>query len=87
MCSNLALPGPLDTRRVTLTNLDWTLDADALGSALTIPRVQFVNDFQAQAAGVATLGADDVLTLNDAPARAGVRAPSPARAPASGSRS
>ena len=72
---NLALPGPLDARRVTLTNLDWTLDADALGSALTIPRVQFVNDFQAQAAGVATLAADDVLTLNDAPARtSGVRA-------------
>lgn len=67
----LALPGPLDARRVTLTNLDWTLDADALGAALAISRVQFVNDFQAQAAGVATLGADDVLTLNDTPARAG----------------
>lgn len=67
----LALPGPLDARRVTLTNLDWTLDADALGSALGLPRVQFVNDFQAQAAGVATLGADDVLTLNAAPAQAG----------------
>ncbi|HQT00567.1 MAG: glucokinase [Hydrogenophilales bacterium 16-64-46] len=71
----LALPGPLAARRVSLTNLDWTLDADALGSALDLPRVQFVNDFQAQAAGVATLGADDVLTLNAAPAvPSGVRA-------------
>ncbi|MCA1979867.1 MAG: glucokinase, partial [Thiobacillus sp.] len=67
----LALPGPLDAQRVSLTNLDWTLDAGELGRALSIPRVRFVNDFQAQAAGVATLGADDVLTLNDAPAQAG----------------
>jgi glucokinase len=71
----LALPGPLAARCVTLTNLDWTLDADALATRLDIPRVQFINDFQAQAAGVATLGADDVLTLNAAPAVAsGVRA-------------
>ncbi|MFN3715466.1 MAG: glucokinase [Thiobacillus sp.] len=68
---SLALPGPLDARRVTLTNLDWTLDADALATTLGIPRVQFVNDFQAQAAGVVTLGAGDMLTLNDAPAQAG----------------
>lgn len=71
----LALPGPLDARRVTLTNLAWTLDADALGAELAIPRVRFVNDFQAQAAGVATLGAADTIALNDAPALpGGVRA-------------
>lgn len=45
----LALPGPLDARRVALTNLDWTLDAAELGAALGIPRVRFVNDFQAAA--------------------------------------
>ena len=67
----LALPGPLVAQRVRLTNLDWTLDASALGRALGIPRVRFVNDFQAQAAGVATLGADDVVTLNEAPVQAG----------------
>lgn len=68
---NLALPGPLDAQRVTLTNLDWTLDAGALGAALGIPRVRFVNDFQAQAAGVATLDEHDVAVLNAAPAQAG----------------
>lgn len=67
----LALPGPLNAQRVSLTNLNWTLEAATLGSALGIPRVRFVNDFQAQAAGVATLGRDDVLTLNDASAEAG----------------
>lgn len=60
----LALPGPLDAQRVTLTNLDWTLDAAELGAALAIPEVRFVNDFQAAAAGVATLSAADVSVLN-----------------------
>lgn len=67
----LALPGPLDATRVTLTNLDWTLDAAQLGAALKFSQVRFVNDFQAQAAGVATLAADEVRTLNAAPAQAG----------------
>ncbi len=67
----LALPGPLAARQVTLTNLDWTLDADALQSALGIPEVRFINDFQAAAAGVATLSAADTLRLNAAPVTAG----------------
>ncbi len=71
----LALPGPLDARRVALTNLDWSLDAAELGAALGIPRMHFVNDFQAAAAGVATLGAADSVALNaGAPQTGGVRA-------------
>lgn len=72
---SLALPGPLDAQRVTLTNLDWTLDAAELGAALDIPRVHFVNDFQAAAAGVATLGTADCISLNPGDPRTdGVRA-------------
>ena len=71
----LALPGPLHARRVSLTNLDWTLDAAELESALGIARVRFINDFQAAAAGVATLTANDVLALNPGlPESGGVRA-------------
>jgi glucokinase len=71
----LALPGPLDAQRVVLTNLDWTLDATELAKALAIPRVHFVNDFQAAAAGVATLGEQDRIVLNPgAPRAGGVRA-------------
>lgn len=71
----LALPGPLDAQRVALTNLDWTLDARELAAALSIPHVRFVNDFQAQAAGVATLAGDDVFALNAVPPQpGGVRA-------------
>ncbi len=71
----LALPGPLDAQRVVLTNLDWTLDAAELGAALAIPDVRFVNDFQAAAAGVATLAEADLVTLNPGvPQADGVRA-------------
>lgn len=67
----LALPGPLNAQRVRLTNLDWTLDAAAMQLALGVPRVHFINDFQAAAAGVATLGAADVVALNPQPVEAG----------------
>ncbi|WP_245538694.1 glucokinase [Thiobacillus denitrificans] len=71
----LALPGPLQAQRVKLTNLDWTLDAAGMAASLGIADVRFVNDFQAAAAGVATLTASDVIALNPRPADpAGVRA-------------
>lgn len=71
----LALPGPVQAQRVALTNLDWTLDAAELQAALGITEVRFINDFQAAAAGVATLTAADVIALNPQPAEpAGVRA-------------
>lgn len=67
----LALPGPLHAQHVTLTNLDWTLEAADMGASLGIPRVRFINDFQAAAAGVATLTAADVVALNPQPAETG----------------
>lgn len=74
-CLLLALPGPLHTQHVTLTNLDWTLEAADMGASLGIARVRFINDFQAAAAGVATLTAADVVALNPQPVEpGGVRA-------------
>jgi glucokinase len=71
----LALPGALDRQRVKLTNLDWTLDAAELQTALGIREVRFINDFQAAAAGVATLTDADMLALNPQPSEpGGVRA-------------
>jgi len=71
----LALPGPLQAQHVKLTNLDWTLDAADLAASLGIADVRFINDFQAAAAGVATLAASDVIALNPRPADpGGVRA-------------
>lgn len=74
-CLLLALPGPLHAQHVRLTNLDWTLDAADMRVTLGISSVRFINDFQAAAAGVATLTTDDVVALNPPPAEAnGVRA-------------
>ncbi|HWR75659.1 MAG TPA: glucokinase [Thiobacillus sp.] len=63
-CLLLALPGPLHAQHTTLTNLDWTLDAADMRATLGIASVRFINDFQAAAAGVATLTAADVIVLN-----------------------
>ena len=60
----LALPGPLNLRRVELTNLNWIVDADALAGDLHIAEVRFVNDFQAAAAGVDVLQKTDLIVLN-----------------------
>ncbi|MDP2031043.1 MAG: glucokinase [Thiobacillus sp.] len=71
----LALPGALDGQRVKLTNLDWTIDAAELQTALGIREVRFINDFQAAATGVATLTDADVVVLNPQPSEpGGVRA-------------
>lgn len=74
-CVTLALPGAVYTHQAKLTNLDWTLDAATLQLTLGIKMVQFINDFQAAAAGVATLTESDTLALNAQPVeRSGVRA-------------
>ena len=71
----LALPGPVHEQHVTLTNLEWTLDAAALQKSLGVEHVRFINDFQAAAAGVETLTHADVVALNPrAAAVGGVRA-------------
>lgn len=71
----LALPGALHGQRTTLTNLQWTLDAVELQRTLGIAEVRFINDFQAAAAGVATLTVQDVVALNPQSAElGGVRA-------------
>lgn len=63
----LAVPGPVQMQRARLTNLDWDIDAAAIGAAVGIARVHVVNDFEAAAAGVAHLGEDERLALNAAP--------------------
>ncbi len=67
----LALPGALNEQRTTLTNLAWTVDAAELQQAMGISTVRFINDFQAAAAGVATLTAHDMIVLNPQAAESG----------------
>ncbi len=59
----LALPGPVDGGRVQLTNLDWQVDALELSQKLRIGEVCFINDFQAAARGVESLGRSDLRVV------------------------
>lgn len=70
-CMLLALPGPLHAQHTMLTNLDWTLDAADMQGRLGMSSVRFINDFQAAAAGVATLTDTDMVALNPQPAESG----------------
>lgn len=71
----LAVAGPVsdDGREARFTNLPWQADAAKLGQLLGMP-LTLANDFAAVAAGIATLPANQQLTLQaGAPVAAGVR--------------
>jgi glucokinase len=66
------IAGPVRDGRVETPNLPWVIEAAALRAQLALPRVTLMNDLEANAWGVFTLGADDVATLSPgAPARDG----------------
>ncbi len=67
----LALPGPVEVGAIRLTNLDWLVDVAILKHDLSIADVRLVNDFQAAAAGIATLHKVDYVELNHGIARPG----------------
>lgn len=58
-----AVAGPVFGRHAQLTNLPWDVDADALATRFAIPHVQLINDFEAVGHGIATLPAEDLITL------------------------
>lgn len=55
--------GPVSAGSIQMTNLPWRLDAAAIAAEFGIGRVQLVNDFEAAATGVETLGAGDCTVL------------------------
>lgn len=63
----LALPAPVNSERVSLTNLHWVISSRELKARLGINQVTFINDFQAAAIGTTTLGNEQLLVLNDQP--------------------
>jgi glucokinase len=61
--SCFAVAGPVLDRRAEVTNLHWTIDADALQRSLPVGRVALINDFYAVALGVPLLGDDDLVSI------------------------
>jgi len=60
----VAAAGPVRDGRCATTNLPWVIDAAALGRAIGTDRVWLVNDLEANAHGVASLGPEDFAVLN-----------------------
>ena len=58
----LGIAGPIDGRRVAVTNFPWRIDADALEAVLGAP-VALANDFVAAAHGIDLLRPEDVAAL------------------------
>lgn len=52
----IALAGPVEGGRGQLTNLPWSLDTETIAAGLGGARVRLANDFEAAAAGIASLG-------------------------------
>lgn len=64
----LAVAGPVDHQRATLTNLGWEVDAAALSTHFGLPALRLINDFHAAGHGVSLLGPQQLLTLQAAEA-------------------
>ena len=61
-CACFGVAGPIEGRRVEVTNFPWRIDADALAAVIGAP-VLLANDFAAAAHGVDLLEAGEVATL------------------------
>jgi glucokinase len=52
-----------------LTNLDWELEARALGEEIGIPATTLLNDFESVGHALALLGPEDCVSLQEGRAR------------------
>lgn len=57
------LAGPVRGGRCVTTNLPWVVETDRLRTTLAITGVWLINDLEANAYGIAELGASDLVTL------------------------
>lgn len=62
--------GPVRDGRCEATNLPWVVDRRDLAGCLGTERVWVINDLEANAYGLASLGEEDLLTLNPGAAAA-----------------
>jgi glucokinase len=56
--------GPVRNGRVEASNLPWVIDSKRLASELKLETAMLINDLEANAWGIATLDAKDVVSLN-----------------------
>ena len=56
--------GPVRNGKVETSNLPWTVEASRLAGELHLPSTMLINDLEANAWGIASLGAQDQVALN-----------------------
>lgn len=61
---SLGVAGPVLNGKVELTNLSWTLDAEAMQQQLGVGKVSLINDLEATAYGLAGLTSTDFITIH-----------------------
>lgn len=59
----LAVAGPIETDEIPLTNCDWVVKPKEMLANLGLKDVVVINDFEAQALAIATLGSDNRETI------------------------
>jgi glucokinase len=65
LAAAFGIAGPVRDGRVQVTNLAWPVDGQVLAVTLGLDHVLLLNDLEANAWGLATLGAEDFHVLND----------------------
>jgi glucokinase len=71
----IGIAGPVKSDEAKVTNLPWNMNATQLQQQSGIPRIRFINDFQAVGFGIEALQEQDLVTLQAGePERQGVRA-------------
>lgn len=63
------IAGPVRNGRVETSNLPWTIEAKRLAEELKLKKAVLINDLEANAWGISTLDAKDVLCLNQVKGR------------------
>src|SRR5580704_3676848 len=58
------VPGPVRNGRVETSNLPWVIESTRLADELNLKKTVLINDLEANAWGIATLDAEDVVSLN-----------------------
>jgi glucokinase len=61
----LGIPGAVRNGRVETPNLPWIVDSASVAGSMGLPSVTLLNDLEANAHGIAVLGASDLTTLNE----------------------
>jgi len=61
--AGIGVAGPVRDGKCVATNLPWIVDSVPLAAACGLPRVELLNDLEANAYGISTLAATDFSTL------------------------